>query len=294
VQATYDLLVQILDYLRTDTKSLRDAVTIADRNTIARAASGSATLPILFAVSAKPVTFALKGVEFTQTHSEISGDTWTQYDPAKPKDYEIPDWRDLVATEKVDLPAAYAVPPGWPQVIEKLREHRLHFDLTRRQVKIETQQYQLDDPRWAKAPFEGRLMVEDFTLHGENGTVDLPAGSAIVALDQRAANVAVHLLEPRAPDSLLRWGFLNAIFEQKESGDARVLEKLARDMFAKDPALEAEFDARLKQDAAFAADANARLEFFYKRSPWYATQHVGRYPIVKLDAAALAAARSGD
>jgi len=110
-------------------------------------------------------------------------------------------------------------------------------------------------------------------------------------MDQRAANVAVNLLEPEAPDSLLRWGLFDAIFKQKEGGDARVLEKLARDMLAKDAALKAEFEPRLKNDTAFAADPRARLEFFYRRSPWYTKQNVGAYPVAKLDAAALSAAR---
>jgi hypothetical protein len=102
------------------------------------------------------------------------------------------------------------------------------------------------------------------------------------------------LLEPEAPDSLLHWGFLNAIFEQKESGDARVLEKLARDMMAKDPALKAEFDAKVASDKAFASNPEARLEFFYRKSPWYASQNVGIYPIARLDASALAAARAAE
>jgi hypothetical protein len=108
-------------------------------------------------------------------------------------------------------------------------------------------------------------------------------GSVLVPLDQRDANVAVHLLEPEAPDSLLHWGFLNAIFEQKESGDARVLEALAREMLAKDAALKTQFETRLKNDAGFAGSAQARLEFFYQRSPWYTAQRrcwvVARAPL---------------
>lgn len=45
----------------------------------------------------------------------------------------------------------------------------------------------------------------------------------------------------------------------------------------------------LDNDTAFAADPRARLEFFYRRSPWYAKQNIGAYPVVRLDAAALAA-----
>ena len=81
------------------------------------------------------------------------------------------------------------------------------------------------------------------------------------------------------------------MFEQKEYADARVSERLAREMLAKDPALQKAFDERLA-DPAFAKSPEARLAFFYERSPWYATQHVGLYPIVRLDAAALALARA--
>lgn len=291
VRVTYDLIAQILDDLRTHPGELRKAVEAADRNTIARAGQPGPTLPILFAPSDKSEPFKLKGVADTHTASEISGDIWTQYDPAKPKDMEIPYWRDLVVKESVPLPAAYLIPAGWPQIIEKLREHGLRIETTTRPLRLDVQDYQVSDPHWATAPFEGRLMLEKFEVKPEAATQEFPPGSAMVVLDQRAANVAVNLLEPRAPDSLLRWGFFNAIFEQKEYADERVLEHLAREMLARDPALKSEFDARLKNDPAFAADAHARLEFFYRRSPWYARQHVGRYPVVRLDASALAAAR---
>ena len=118
---------------------------------------------------------------------------------------------------------------------------------------------------------------------------NLPAGSLIVPLNQPSANVAIELLEPEAPDSLLRWGLLDSIFETKEYGEPRVLEKLARDMLAKDAALTAEFEQKLASDPAFAANPQARLNFFFQRTPWFAAQKVGAYPGLRLDAAALKA-----
>jgi hypothetical protein len=134
-------------------------------------------------------------------------------------------------------------------------------------------------------------MLKDFTLASERAEADFAAGAVLVPLDQPAANVAVNLLEPRASDSLLAWGLLDAVFEQKEYPDARVAERLAREMLAQDPALQRAFDERLG-DPAFAKSPEARLAFFYERSPWYAAQHVGLYPVVRLDAAALALARA--
>ena len=55
----------------------------------------------------------------------------------------------------------------------------------------------------------------------------------IVPLAQEAANVAIHLLEPDSPDSLIYWGFFNSIFEQKEYGESYMIEKIAPEMLAK-------------------------------------------------------------
>jgi len=51
---------------------------------------------------------------------------------------------------------------------------------------------------------------------------------------------------------------------------------------AKDPALKAEFEHRIQTDARFAASPEARLEFFYERSPWYLANRVGQYPVGRL------------
>ena len=53
-------------------------------------------------------------------------------------------------------------------------------------------------------------------------------------------------------------------------------------MMEKDPKLKAEFEKKVASDPAFAGSAEARLEFFYERSPWYAANRVGLYPVGKL------------
>ena len=86
----------------------------------------------------------------------------------------------------------------------------------------------------------------------------------------------------QAPDSALRWGFFDSIFEQREYGEAYVLEKLARENLDKDPTLKAEFEHRIQSDPRFAASPEARLEFFYDRSPWGLANRVGEYPVGRL------------
>ena len=81
---------------------------------------------------------------------------------------------------------------------------------------------------------------------------------------------------------------MNAVFEEKEYAEPRVIEAMAREMLAKDPALKAEFEHRLASDPGFAADPAQRLRFFYQRTPYFDNE-TRRYPVLRLDAAALRA-----
>ena len=89
-----------------------------------------------------------------------------------------------------------------------------------------------------------------------------PAGSVVVALDQRLSKVAIQWLEPEAPDSALRWGFFDPIFEQREYGEAYVLEKLARENMEKDPALKAEFERRVQTRCALCSEPGSAAGVF--------------------------------
>jgi len=284
VQASYDMVELMLEQINQHPAALLAATAKADADTIARAHQAHALVPLTFKPDPQSTKFELKGYAFTISHSDISNSNWIQYDPSQPKNYTIDNWNSLLPDLSITPPAAYVVPAQWTAIIDKLDAHGIRYSRIERPLTIHAEGYQLDDPTWANKPFEGHLMLRDFTLHAVPREVTLPAGSVIVPLDQRAANVAIELLEPQAPDSLLHWGYLNAIFEAKEYGEPRVVEKLAREMLAKHPALQAEFERRLHGDPAFAASSNARLQFFFEHSPWYAAQHVGAYPVLRLDA----------
>ena len=50
-------------------------------------------------------------------------------------------------------------------------------------------------------------------------------------------------------------------------------------MMAEDPGLKAAFEAKLKADKVFAQDPRARLDFFYKKSPYYDKSFL-KYPVL--------------
>ena len=282
VQAVYDLVDVLLERIGRHPQALLKATAAADARTIARTHDPSARVALTFKPDPASTPYKLKGYAFTLSHSAVSDSQWIRYDASQPRTFTIPNWNGLLPDVSITPPAAYAIPAQWTVLIDRLNAHGIAYRRLAQPVKVRAQGYQLDQPHWATRPFEGHLMLRDVQVDPVPREVTLPAGSVIVPLDQRAANVAIELLEPQAPDSMLRWGYLDAIFEAKEYGEPRVVEKLARDMLAGDPALQAAFDRRLRDDPAFAADPAARLMFFFERSPWYAAQHVGAYPVLRL------------
>lgn len=287
VRATYDIVRSVLERVDRDPAALLRASKDADTWAASLATKADASLPVTFKDDPTPTPFTLKGFAFTQTPSEISGDTWVRYDPSVKKNYAIQSWLGLLPDVSAPIPAAWAIPPQWTGIIERLDAHGIPYTRTTKATKITATHDVLSQPSWSEKPFEGHHMLKDVTIAASSEDVELPAGTVIVRADDPQAVLALNLLDARAPDSLLRWGYLDAIFEPKEYGEPRVVEALARKMIAEKPELKAEFDAKVKSDPAFAASARARLAFFFERSPWYTAQKVGDYPVLRLDTKAL-------
>jgi hypothetical protein len=289
VRATYDLVRSTLEEVAKNKEALFAANKKADQETISAGMSydPQRNFPLRLELTDKAVDFRLKGVAYTVEKSDISGDNRVIYSD-RPQEYMVPKYDDARIAVGVAPPLYYIVPPQWGKSIEVLRAHGLEMKKLSRDLEIEVESYKLTEPKWAAASFENRVTLS-FKQEKIVEKRNFMAGSIVVPLAQRNAAVAIHLLEPQSPDSFVYWGFFNSIFEQKEFGENYKLEKLAREMLAKDAKLKAEFEEKLK-DPAFAANPNARLTFFHRRSPYF-EHRLGFYPVgrivTKLDAALL-------
>ena len=283
VLATYDFLRFMLEEVNKNPNELFDANRQAENEWLEKTKiyDANAKFPLSLKLTDKPTPFALKAVESRVEKSEISGDNWVQFDSSKPVNLTVPFFNQTEIAASVAPPVAYAIPPHWSEIVERLEFHGVKYEtiLSPRKFTIET--YRLKQPRWASASFESRVLLRDFKIEKTTEEREFPALSIIVPVNQPAGQVAIHLLEPSAPDSLLRWGFFNSIFEQKEYGEPYILEKIAREMLAKDAKLKQEFEEKLKTDKDFAANPYARLTFFFERSP-YLDKNIGLYPIGRI------------
>jgi murein tripeptide amidase MpaA len=294
VTGNYEILRALLEVVNRDAAKLIALNRAADEAASKLGAHplGNEKFPLAIEGNGETIPVLFRGYRYTRSLSEISGAMWTRYSHL-PWNVTLPMATGTKVTASTTPPAAYIVPPQWTHVIDVLAAHDVTLRRTAAPWTGQVERYRCSGMQWQGKPFEGRHPIfpgEDSGAQpGHYGqctltteTLAFPAGSVVVALNQRLSKVAIHWLEPEAPDSALRWGFFDPIFEQKEYGEAYVLEKLARENMAKDPALKAEFEHRIQSDPRFAASPEARLEFFYERSPWFLENHVGEYPVGRL------------
>jgi hypothetical protein len=281
VRITHDAIVALLEQLRDHGAQWRGDADAADVRATQLAGT---TVPLDWKPTDRVRTIDFQGYAYTRTPSDVSGGLMTHYDETKPQTWHLPMRDEMVPDHVAVAPGAgYLVPAAWASVVEpRLRAHGIAYrrlDGALPAVAAET--FRADSFLFAKQSFEGhqRLTV---TGGWKPETRAVPAGSLFVPIAQAKARLLMGLLEPEAPDSLLGWGYFNNAFEQKEYMEDYVTEDVARDMLAKDPALKAEFEGRLREDAAFAASPRARLEFFARRHPSWDEQY-GLYPVYRID-----------
>lgn len=281
VIGTYDFLRFALEEVNRDPESLLAAVREADEKTLAdgHTYDQARRFPIDFELSDKAKPYKLKAVEYHTEMSDISSAPRVVFG-AKPLDLNVPMYDEFRVKTAVAPPLYYIVPAQWKEIIEVLRAHGLVLQTTKKPTKLDIESYRFTEVKWAGGPFEGRLMPS-FRAEKVYERRPFPAGSVVVPLAQESAKVAINLLEPEAPDSLVHWGFFNATFEQKEYAESYVLEKLAREMLAKDPVLREEYEKKLASDPKFAASPRERLQFFYRRSPYW-DKRMNLYPVGRI------------
>jgi hypothetical protein len=165
-------------------------------------------------------------------------------------------------------------------VIERLELHGVKLNRLSRAQTLTVDSYRFQNPEWKQRPFEGRHELT-VTLEKIKEERTYPPGSVVIDMNQPAARVVAHVLEPEAPDSYIHWGFFDAIFEQKEYAESYVMEKMAREMLANDEALRRDFETKKNDDPEFAKNPRAILNWFYQHTPYW-DDRINIYPVGKI------------
>jgi murein tripeptide amidase MpaA len=279
VAATRETILAMVDLAARDGAKWLESARAADER--ARVLAGK-PVALSYTNTEAVRTVDIRGYEYTREPSTVSGQTWIRYDSTQPTIWKLPLKYEVTPALTVIAPArGYYVPTAhaaW--MAERLAVHGIEFQrLDAPEPAAALQTFRADEVSHEATTFEGRPRT---TVKGtwRDEPRDIGAGALFVPIAQPKARLVMSLLEPQAPDSFVSWGFFDTAFEKKEYLENYVAEEVARQMLDQDPALRAEFEQRLHEDAAFAGSPEARLEFFHRRHPSW-DERYGLYPVYR-------------
>jgi hypothetical protein len=276
VKSTYALMLESLKAIASSPSELIDLNEKADEYT-ANEEFRNSPYPVDYMATDSVRKIDFLGVKYEKRTSELTGGTWYHYTGEKVT-MQIDFYDDIVPLTHVEIPSAYIIPPEWVDVIKRLDIHGIKYERLNYAKSFSVRMFRIKNVKFSERPSEGAFMIKEFEMDTLNTEVVFPANSVIVFTNQKNAKVIAHLLDPVAPSSLLKWGFFNAIFEQKEYAENYVMEVLAPEMINENPNLLMEFEQYLKENPEIDGNQWLMLNWFYQHTPYWDKQK-DLYPI---------------
>jgi len=274
VLGTYVFLETALKLLADKGTSLRAAI---DEDRALRPAQVLAN----FVADDRPTaTRAFKGILYETYHSPASGRSEVRWlGKADPKPWALPFYGSH-PTLTLKRPTAYYVPSYRKDLIDRLKLHGITVEPLASSQTLPVEMLRLTDPKLAGRANEGHVQITVTQVTTEARDWTFPAGSVRVPTDQPLGDLAILLLEPQSSESFFAWGMIPEVLSRVEYIEPYAIAPLAEKMMAADPKLKAAFEAKLAAEPKFAADPEARLAWFYRRTPFYDDRHL-LYPIAR-------------
>lgn len=274
VLGTYVFLEQAMRLLADQGRELRGAIT-RDR------ALRPSEIPANFVADQQPTTTRdFLGIRYETYDSPASGRREVRWlGEPDPEVWRLPFYGSH-PTLTLHRPEAYWVPAHRPDVIDRLRAHGVTMEALDAPRTVSVEMLRLDDPKLGTRANEGHVPVTVTSVTAERRDWTFQPGSVRVPTDQPLGDIVVLLLEPQSSESLFAWGLFPEVLSRVEYIEGYAIAPLAERMLAADPALRSEFEAKLAAEPEFAADGDARLQWFYQRTPFYDDRY-RLYPVAR-------------
>jgi murein tripeptide amidase MpaA len=270
VLGTYILLESAMRIVGKSSDTLRAAIEEDRQGRVT-------TLPLAYVndeTRSKTIDFA--GIAYRLIPSPISGQIHVEW-TGRPITMRMPIIASAKLAASVPRPKAYWIPAAWHDVIDRLAIHGIRFERIAQARSVNVEMYRMSAVKFGAEPYEGRVMVTA-TAAAEKCREVFAEGSVRVPTDQPLGDLAMLLLEPASPDSFFQWGFFNSTLQRTEYVEEYIMEPMAAKMMAEDPALAKEFEQKLINDAAFRLNPEERLQWFYRKTPFY-DERAMLYPV---------------
>jgi hypothetical protein len=231
--------------------------------------------------STKADTIRFMGYAAKTTTSKVTGQQRLFYDHNTPFDKQIKFYDYFSPNNIVVIPKAYVLPRGWTTVVDRLQLNGVQMRQLQRDTTIEVEAYRIEDYKSFPRAYEKHHKNYNVKTSSKTKKQLLLKGDWIIPTNQAARRYLVEMLEPSGDDSFFAWNFFDAILQQKEGYSDYRWEDVAAQYLQTQPELQKQLAEKKKQDAKFAADAAAQLNFIYKNSPWYEPAHL-QYPVYRI------------
>lgn len=204
----YNLISSLMDFATTHCKEIKDLINDADNRTIARGINPGETGTMAIAYSVKPAKNKVTIKTFEAVlDSDING--WKTYKKGeKQKTVTVPYYIDYVPERSVKLPFAYLLTINDPEITELLRTHGIRVEKLGEAAKIDVERFEIGALTGAARLNQGHY-INSIKGKYTAQTIDFPAGTLVIRMNQPLANVAAYLLEAESGDGLLTWNLLD-------------------------------------------------------------------------------------
>lgn len=278
VKATYDLMLSITKTGSEHATAIKAARASDKKNVLSQKE---------FALDWKVDTtrcdsIVFKGYEAGYKTSEVSGLPRLYYDHKKPYTKKVPFYNQYVPTKMVTAPKAYIIPKAWTNVIVNFRANGVRMQRISYDSTMMLTVYHIDNYETTPKPYERHYLHKNVQVTAKKAPIRVTNGDYIIWTNQPARRYLIETLEPTAPDAFFAWNYFDGVLQQKEYFSDYVFEDVAAELLKKNPALRAELEEKRKTDPEFAKNANAQLDFVYRRSPYFEEGYM-RYPVYRLE-----------
>lgn len=277
VEQTYELMLSAFDFTDKNSEKIKELRAKALEEILAKK-----KYPIAFAVdNTKPTTLNFKGYEASYIDSKVTTGKRLFYDTTKPFEKETNYYNNFKITKEIEIPDAYILKQGWHKVVDRLDNNAIAYTRFKNDTTITVEVSHIKDFKTRSAAYEGHYLHYGTETVKTTKEVAFKAGDLLIPTNQNGLRYLIETLEAEATDSFFNWNFFDTILQKKEGYSAYVFEDIAEQYLSENPELKIALAEKIKNDANFAKNPRAQLDFVYKQTPHYEPAHL-LLPVYKL------------
>jgi hypothetical protein len=208
VNASYYLLLTILEYAVENKSGILDLLAKADELTTSR--EDNPALSDSFAIKYKgqptPEKITIKAIE-ADTIPGMKG-YWRFRQSDRKVTVTVDYIADYYPTERIRFPYAYVLTARDPEIMALLRSHGIEMEQLTDSVRLRVERFKISKLEARKRLFQGHY---NNTIEGDYVVEEktFAPGDYIIRTGQQLRWLVAYLMEPRADDGLLFWNFLD-------------------------------------------------------------------------------------